>query len=79
MHLTELLEYAFLSGGFTTRSDFARDNAELVGIAAQNQLITTLTPRDGYCKVWRVTVNGYQKLWQDTAAERSLEWQTLDS
>ena len=33
MHLTKLLEYAYLAGGFTTRSDFARENAEQVAEA----------------------------------------------
>jgi hypothetical protein len=55
-----VLETAFLSGGFTTRSDFARENAEMVAQLAQRGFLTTDTPRDGYGNVWRLTPDGVE-------------------
>jgi hypothetical protein len=88
MNLTELLEYTFLAGGFTTRCDTARENAETVALAAQEGLLTTATPRDGYMNVWRLTGDGFRHVWHHAAGElRATEqenaaiWQpqTLDS
>lgn len=57
-NLLNTLEFAFLSGGFTTRSDFARKNSEIIAVAAQGGLLTTNTPRDGFGNVWRLTAIG---------------------
>lgn len=62
MTIQELLEHMFLTGGFTTRCDLARDNAELVAYAAQRGLITTLTPKDGYGRVWRLSHSGMERI-----------------
>jgi len=62
MTRTELLEHTFLAGGFTTRSDVARENAELIAEAAQLGLLTTQTPRDGFGAVWRMTPIGLSVL-----------------
>lgn len=58
MTLAQLLEFTFLSGGFTTRSDAARDNAEMIAEAAIKGYLTTATPRDGFGNVWRLTPFG---------------------
>ena len=58
MKLLSLLEHTFLTGGFTTRSDYARTNAETIAQAACRGYLTTDTPRDGWGCVWRLTVNG---------------------
>lgn len=65
MNLIELLEYTFLAGGFTTRSDKARENAELVAEAAQCGYITTLTPQDGFGTVWRLTPAGFDMVFTE--------------
>lgn len=62
MKLFELLEYIYLTGGFTTRSDAARENAETVAEAASCNFIWTLTPRDGFGNVWRLTPKGMDEL-----------------
>lgn len=62
MTIQELLEHTFLVGGFTTRSDLARDNAELIAEASQRGYITTLTPKDGFANVWRLTVDGLKQV-----------------
>ena len=58
MNLLELIEHTYLAGGYTTRSDIARCNAELIAEAAICGLITTGTPRDGFGSVWRITAKG---------------------
>jgi hypothetical protein len=40
----------------------ARENAELVAEAAQRGLIQTLTPRDGYGQVWRLSHLGLRSI-----------------
>lgn len=59
-----ILEFAYLSGGFTTRSDFARNNAEMVAQLGQRGFLTTDTPRDGYSNVWRLTADGHEVLFE---------------
>jgi hypothetical protein len=46
------------TGGFTTRSDFARQNAEAVAAAACQGFITTEVPREGFTTAWRCTPLG---------------------
>lgn len=48
--------------GFTTKSAFARMNAELVGMGASLQLITTRISKDLYGNEWQVTVKGLRWL-----------------
>lgn len=62
MTLHQLLEITYLMGGFTTRCNLARENAELVAEASQRGFITTLTPSDGYMNVWRLTSDGLNSL-----------------
>lgn len=79
MTLLGLLEYIYLAGGFTTRSDMAREHAEMVAYAAQLGYITTLTPSDGFGNVWRLSMRGFKHLWDNTNEERSLVCLTLAS
>lgn len=65
MNLQKLLEFTFLVGGFTTRSDTARENAELIAEAAIKGYITTHTPRDGFGNVWRLTSFGLSSIWEN--------------
>lgn len=58
MKLLSLLEHTYLTGGFTTRSNYARDNTETIAQAACQGYLTIDTPRDGWGCVWRLTVNG---------------------
>jgi hypothetical protein len=52
--------------GFTTRSDFARSNAEAVAEAACRGLITTLNVVTGaYGKRWLVTPTGCALLFEE--------------
>lgn len=67
-----ILEHTFLAGGFTTRSDFARNNAEIVAQLAQQGLLTTDTPRDGFGSVWRLSGNGFVTLSVLSALEDTL-------
>lgn len=53
---------------FTTRSDIARTNAELIAVASSlNYITTAVLPEDisqHYGKIWRVTPKGLTKLWE---------------
>jgi hypothetical protein len=54
------------SDGFTTRSDFARSNAEAVAEAACRGLITTLNVVAGkWGNHWLVTPKGCKKLFKE--------------
>ena len=54
------------SEGFTTRSDFARQHAEQVAVAACRGLITTKDPVSGdWQRKWRVTPKGAEYLFHD--------------
>lgn len=54
------------SDGFSTRSDFARTNAEAVAEAACLGLITTFNVITGvYGKQWLVTPRGCQRLFKE--------------
>jgi hypothetical protein len=71
----EILEYAYLNGGFTTRSDFTRANTEMVAKLACLGFLTTVTPRDGYGSVWRLTVQGLTTLADE--AESLSDWNVI--
>jgi hypothetical protein len=69
MTLLELLEHAFLAGGFTTKSDFARAEADLIAQASIVGFLTTQTPRDGFGSVWRLTPQGQIAMWESQPCE----------
>jgi len=48
--------------GFSTRSNFARENAEAVACAAGEGLITTRIMVGEYGTVWRCTAKGVQTI-----------------
>ena len=59
--LTDVLSRAWYQG-FTTSSDFAREYAAHVAMAASSGLITTETEPDFYGKTWRITQEGLRQL-----------------
>lgn len=62
--LSQLLMEAW-AAPFTTKSDFARAHATLIGLAASEGWITTrktLRPKT-YGNVWRVTPKGLRRMW----------------
>lgn len=62
LKLTEVLLRAYQSP-FTTRSNFARLNPELVAVCACEGLITTRnTESDTYGNVWYISVMGLMRL-----------------
>jgi hypothetical protein len=60
--LNTLLTHTYIAGGFTTRSDTARRQAEAIAEAACKGLITTQTPDGFYSSVWRLTAIGLHEL-----------------
>lgn len=56
--VSAVVYYAFEMGGFTTRSDFARLNAEAVAAASVQGFITTEIPGEGFGSVWRPSALG---------------------
>lgn len=64
MNLTEVMIAAW-DGGFFTRSNVARKNAEEVASAACLGLITTQTIEKSYGKVWRITPRGCDLLFKE--------------
>lgn len=50
------------SGGFTTKSDYARFNADQVAIAASEGWITTMLPGGGFGRSWYITLTGLAHL-----------------
>jgi hypothetical protein len=69
MPLTDLLLDAVAGaylGGFSTRSDYARNNAEIVAQAACEGLITTKNVLTGlHGRHWLVTPKGLLKLFSE--------------
>jgi hypothetical protein len=65
MTLLELLEYTYLAGGYTTKSDFARAEADVTAEAASSGLLTTETPTGGHQSVWRLTPTGVAFMWDE--------------
>lgn len=57
---------------FTTRSDFARHNAEIVAVCACSGYITTRITADAFGNVWKTTTEGLGLL-EEAAADISLE------
>jgi hypothetical protein len=64
--LLQLLDMAW-QDGFSIQSNFARNNAELVAMAASLQLITTRVNRDVFSREWQITVKGHK--WLNEAKE----------
>ncbi len=50
------------SDPFTTKSDFARENADMVAELGFSQLITTLDAH-GFGPIWKITPLGLEVLW----------------
>lgn len=50
--------------GFAIQSNFYRENAAVVSMAASRGLITTRIDRDKYGKRWLVTPKGLEKIWE---------------
>lgn len=64
--LTELervLERAWLAG-FTTKSDFAKREADWIAIASSRNLITTSRLDGEYGRTWQITPAGLRMLWE---------------
>lgn len=61
--VSAVVYYAFELGGFTTRSDFARINAEAVAASAVQGFISTEVPGDGFGSVWRPTPLGLDAIY----------------
>ncbi len=49
---------------FMTKSDYARDNADLVAAAACQGLITTMISSNEHDRRWRTTPVGLRMLWK---------------
>lgn len=60
-HLLQILIRARLDA-FTTKSDFARDNADYVAMAASQGLISTRVMNDVFSRHWQITAKGNQVL-----------------
>jgi hypothetical protein len=58
-----VLEKAW-SGGFSIQSQFFRDYAVYVGLCASEGYITTLTGPRSFGKIWRLTPEGSQRLYE---------------
>lgn len=52
-----------LEGPFKTKSNFARDNADLVAMAASDGFITTRLAAGLYDRVWHITPLGLSHLY----------------
>ena len=63
MELQHVLERAWLSG-FTTKSDFARSEADPISAAACRGLITTQVGPLLFDRFWRITPKGLRSLWK---------------
>lgn len=59
--LTEVILEAYRHG-FSIQSNFSREKAELVGMAASMGLITTRICSNVYSREWRPTITGLQFL-----------------
>lgn len=59
--LTEVLAQAW-HAPFTTKSDFARANADVIGMAASDGMITTRIATGLYGRDWRITEAGIRHL-----------------
>lgn len=60
--LVALLDHAW-QGGFTTKSDLAREHASVVAMAAERALITTRVGPNQYSNKHLITPQGLSVLW----------------
>ena len=63
LDLLSVVERAWMTP-FMTKSDYARDNADLVAAAACNALITTSVNSNEHGRRWRPTPAGLRMLWK---------------
>ncbi len=61
LKLTEVLRRAWIAS-FKTKSDFARENADFVAMAASDGLITTRIATGLYGASWLITAKGINHL-----------------
>ena len=59
--LTDILSRAW-NAPFTTKSDFARENADLIAMAASDGFITTRIATGLYGRSWQITPKGLEHL-----------------
>jgi len=59
-----VLNKAYMNG-FSTKSDIAREYADVVAIAAVSGLISTSIPRRGWGRTWRITEGGLRLIKKD--------------
>lgn len=60
--LVVILDEAW-QGGFTSRSSFARENAEVIAMATERDLITTRIGPNTYGNIHLITPPGLTTLW----------------
>lgn len=60
--MVSILDQAW-QGGFTARSDLARENAEIVSMATERNLITTRIGPNSYSNKHLITPQGLTVLW----------------
>lgn len=56
-----MLTKAYMQG-FSTKSDYAREMADFVAMAASQGLISTSVPHRGWGRTWRITEAGLKIL-----------------
>jgi hypothetical protein len=61
LKLTDVLKRAWTKP-FSTKSDFARTNADIIALAASDGLITTRVATGMYGREWLVTAAGLKRL-----------------
>lgn len=62
--LTKVLHQAWLSP-FSTKSNYARHEADWIAVAASQGLLTTRASKDLYGQLWRVTPRGLARLFEE--------------
>lgn len=60
--VASVVQYAYETGGFTTRSDYARGHIEAIAAAACQGFLTTEVPGVGFGPAWRITALGLDGL-----------------
>jgi hypothetical protein len=66
--LTDVLERAW-KRPFTTKSDYARENATLVAMGASDGFLTTKLAAGLYGSTWQLTPGGLKHLWMMRGVE----------
>lgn len=61
--VSAVVYYCYEVGGFLTRSNYARQNAEAVAAAAVQGFISTEVPGEGYGSMWRPTPLGLDAIY----------------